>query len=66
MLSRPFRSESDGTANKLVCILADMVIAERHGIPIENMRDDKGKLHDAHKEEFNSLYEEIAGALTLN
>lgn len=66
LLSRPFRSESDGTANKLVCILADMVIAERHGIPIENMRDDKGKLHDAHKEEFNSLYNEIAGAITLN
>lgn len=66
LLSRPFRTESDVTAKKLVCVLSDMVLAERHGVPIENIRDDIGKLHDTYKEEFNSLYEEIAGALTLN
>ncbi|MCM1107954.1 MAG: hypothetical protein NC388_02730 [Clostridium sp.] len=45
------------------CELGNMMLAEKHAIPVEDMCDDNGEFTEAYQEEFNRLYDEIEGIL---
>lgn len=41
------------------CELGNMMLAEKHAIPMEDMCDDNGEFTEAYQEEFNRRYDEI-------
>lgn len=45
------------------CELANMMLSERHGIPIEDMCDENGEFTDFYQSEFDGLYDNIEKVL---
>ncbi|MDY3143048.1 MAG: hypothetical protein SOW30_10265 [Parabacteroides sp.] len=45
------------------CELADTMLSERHGIPIEDMCDENGEFTDFYQSEFDGLYDSIEKVL---
>lgn len=41
------------------CELANMMLTEKHSIPIEDMCDDHGEFTDFYQSEFDGLYDSI-------
>jgi len=45
------------------CELTNMMLSERHGLPIEDMCDENGEFTDFYQSEFGGLYDNIEKVL---
>lgn len=52
-----------GLLMETACELGNMMLAEKHAIPVEDMCDDNGEFTDAYQEEFDRLYDRIEDIL---